>query len=84
MGSKGTPSASLASGNSFQRAIRKNGTDFKINVEQLDMVFSTPLFLFLFLPLVLLVYVLLPGIRSRNAWLAGGNVQSVYLFLIVK
>ena len=33
------------------------------------MVFSTPLFLFLFLPMVLLVYVLLPGIRSRNVWL---------------
>ena len=33
------------------------------------MVFSSPFFLFFFLPLVLLVYLALPGIRSRNAWL---------------
>jgi alginate O-acetyltransferase complex protein AlgI len=33
------------------------------------MLFSTPLFIFLFLPVVLLIYVLLPGIRSRNTWL---------------
>jgi alginate O-acetyltransferase complex protein AlgI len=34
------------------------------------MLFSTPLFLFLFLPAVLLVYVLLPfGLRVRNIWL---------------
>jgi alginate O-acetyltransferase complex protein AlgI len=59
----------MVSGNSFHRAIRKNGTVFSVNAEHLDMVFSTPLFLFLFLPMVLLVYVLLPGIRSRNVWL---------------
>jgi alginate O-acetyltransferase complex protein AlgI len=33
------------------------------------MVFSAPLFLFLFLPLVLAVYFLLPGLRARNGWL---------------
>ncbi len=33
------------------------------------MVFSSPLFLFLFLPVVLAVYFLLPGLRARNAWL---------------
>ena len=33
------------------------------------MVFSSPIFLFLFLPLVLTVYVLLPGTKIRNFWL---------------
>jgi alginate O-acetyltransferase complex protein AlgI len=33
------------------------------------MVFSSPLFLFLFLPAVLAVYFLLPGLRLRNHWL---------------
>ncbi len=33
------------------------------------MVFSSPLFLLLFLPVVLTVYFLLPGLRARNAWL---------------
>jgi len=33
------------------------------------MVFSSPLFLFLFLPVVLTPYLLLPGLRLRNAWL---------------
>lgn len=33
------------------------------------MVFSSPLFLFLFLPVVLAVYHLLPGLRLRNQWL---------------
>ena len=33
------------------------------------MVFSSPLFLFLFLPVVLAVYFLLPGLRARNSWL---------------
>jgi alginate O-acetyltransferase complex protein AlgI len=33
------------------------------------MLFSSPLFLFLFLPVVLTVYYLLPGLRVRNAWL---------------
>jgi len=33
------------------------------------MVFSSPIFLFLFLPVVLAVYFLLPGLRARNHWL---------------
>lgn len=33
------------------------------------MNFSSPLFLFLFLPVVLTVYHCLPGIKARNAWL---------------
>ena len=39
------------------------------------MLFSTPLFLFLFLPAVLLVYVLLPfGLRARNIWLLSASL----------
>ncbi len=34
------------------------------------MVFSSPIFLFAFLPAVYLIYQLLPGIPSRNCWLA--------------
>lgn len=33
------------------------------------MVFSSPIFLFLFLPVVLTVYFCLPGLRARNGWL---------------
>ena len=33
------------------------------------MVFSSPIFLFLFLPVVLAVYFVLPGLRARNGWL---------------
>lgn len=52
------------------------------------MVFSSPLFLFLFLPLVLL-YFFVPGIRLRNLWLlafsiifyAWGEVAFVFLML---
>jgi len=33
------------------------------------MVFSSTFFLFAFLPVVLLVHFLLPGVRARNAWL---------------
>lgn len=54
------------------------------------MVFSSPLFLFLFLPIVLAVYFLLPGLRARNAWLlvvsllfyAWGEVEFIVLLLI--
>jgi len=54
------------------------------------MVFSSPLFLFLFLPVVLTVYFLLPGLRARNAWLlavsflfyAWGEVAFIFLLLI--
>ena len=53
------------------------------------MVFSSPIFLFLFLPVVLTVYFLLPGIRSKNLWLllaslvfyAWGEVCFVFLLL---
>ncbi len=53
------------------------------------MVFSSPLFLFLFLPLVLVGYALLPGVRSRNLWLlsvslifyAWGEVGFILLLL---
>ena len=34
------------------------------------MVFSSPIFLFFFLPVTYIVYRVLPGIRTRNAWLA--------------
>jgi alginate O-acetyltransferase complex protein AlgI len=53
------------------------------------MVFSSPLFLFLFLPVVLTVYVFLPGLRIRNLWLllaslafyAWGEIGFVFLLL---
>ena len=53
------------------------------------MVFSSPLFLFLFLPVVLAVYAVLPGIRTRNFWLllmslafyAWGQVDFLLLLL---
>jgi alginate O-acetyltransferase complex protein AlgI len=53
------------------------------------MVFCSPLFLFLFLPIVLTVYLLLPGIRSKNFWLlcaslifyAWGEISFVFLLL---
>src|SRR6516165_3600270 len=54
------------------------------------MVFSSPLFLFLFLPLVLTVYFFLPGLRLRNYWLllvslvfyAWGQVDFILLLLV--
>jgi alginate O-acetyltransferase complex protein AlgI len=54
------------------------------------MVFSSPLFLFLFLPVVLAVYFLLPGLRTRNGWLllvsllfyAWGEVGFILLLLV--
>jgi len=53
------------------------------------MVFSSPLFLFLFLPVVLTFYALLPGIRARNLCLlivslvfyAWGEVGFIFLLL---
>jgi alginate O-acetyltransferase complex protein AlgI len=53
------------------------------------MVFSSPIFLFLFLPVVLTVYVLLPGIKIRNFWLllmslvfyAWGQIDFILLLL---
>ncbi len=38
------------------------------------MIFSSPIFLFFFLPLVLTVYCLLPGLRARNLWLLGASI----------
>jgi len=54
------------------------------------MVFSSPLFLFLYLPVVLAVYFVLPGLRSRNTWLllaslffyAWGEVNFILLLLV--
>ncbi len=54
------------------------------------MVFSSPLFLFLFLPVTLAVYSLLPGLRARNGFLllvsllfyAWGEVGFVLLLLV--
>ena len=53
------------------------------------MVFSSPLFLFLFLPIVLTLFALLPGIRARNFCLlivsllfyAWGEVGFIFLLL---
>src|ERR1035441_9120142 len=53
------------------------------------MVFSSPIFLFLFLPVVLAVYALLPGLRAKNYWLllmslvfyAWGEVLFIFLLL---
>jgi len=53
------------------------------------MLFSSPIFLFLFLPLVLAIYFLCPGPRLRNIWLlvasiifyAWGEVSFVLLIL---
>ena len=53
------------------------------------MVFSSPIFLFLFFPIVLTVYVLLPGIKVRNFWLllmslvfyAWGQIDFILLLL---
>lgn len=38
------------------------------------MVFSSPIFLFLFLPIVLTVYLLLRGVRLKNVWLLGASL----------
>jgi alginate O-acetyltransferase complex protein AlgI len=53
------------------------------------MVFSSTIFLFLFLPLVLAVYTFLPGLKSKNLWLlatslvfyAWGEVTFILLLL---
>ncbi len=53
------------------------------------MIFSSPIFLFLFLPIVLTVSLLLPGKKSRNSWLllsslvfyAWGQVDFILLLL---
>jgi alginate O-acetyltransferase complex protein AlgI len=53
------------------------------------MVFSSPIFLFLFLPIVLTLYWFFPGIKERNYWLlftslvfyAWGEVLFIFLLL---
>jgi len=53
------------------------------------MVFSSPIFLFLFLPIVLTLYPVFPGIRLKNLWLlavsiifyAWGEVAFVFLMI---
>ncbi|MGA2868947.1 MAG: MBOAT family O-acyltransferase, partial [Verrucomicrobiota bacterium] len=53
------------------------------------MIFSSPIFLLLFLPVVLTVYALLPGLRAKNLWLlltslvfyAWGEVIFIFLLL---
>jgi alginate O-acetyltransferase complex protein AlgI len=53
------------------------------------MIFSSPIFLFLFLPVVLTIYALLPGTRAKNFWLllmslvfyAWGEVLFIFLLL---
>ncbi|MCI8423703.1 MAG: MBOAT family protein [Lawsonibacter sp.] len=53
------------------------------------MVFSSPIFLFFFLPVVYLVCRLLPGVRSRNLWLTLASLvfysfgQPLYLLLLL-
>ena len=53
------------------------------------MVFGSPIFLFCFLPAAYIVYRLLPGMRSRNVWLAAASLvfysfgQLVYLPLLL-
>jgi len=53
------------------------------------MIFSSPLFLFAFLPIVLLVYFLTPGIRLKNLWLLAASLffyswgDSAYLWLLL-
>ena len=53
------------------------------------MVFSSPIFLFFFLPIVYIVYRLLPGTGARNGWLAAASLvfysfgQPVYLLLLL-
>lgn len=38
------------------------------------MVFSSPIFLFLFLPIVLTIGLLLPGVRLKNVWLLAASL----------
>ena len=53
------------------------------------MVFGSPIFLFWFLPVTYIVYRLLPGMRTRNGWLALASLvfysfgQPVYLPLLL-
>src|ERR1019366_7170988 len=51
------------------------------------MVFSSPIFLFLFLPVVLTGYFFMPGLRTKNFWLLGFSLlfyawgEPIFIFL---
>jgi len=53
------------------------------------MVFSSPLFLFLFLPVVLTAYALWPGLRAKNYWLLLMSLafyawgEPIFIFLLL-
>src|SRR4051812_37021954 len=53
------------------------------------MVFSSPIFLFLFLPIVLSLYPFFPGIRLKNFWLLAVSIlfyawgEAVFVFLML-
>jgi alginate O-acetyltransferase complex protein AlgI len=53
------------------------------------MVFSSPIFLFLFLPVVMTAYLLLPGLRLKNFWLLLASLvfyswgEPLFLFLLL-
>jgi alginate O-acetyltransferase complex protein AlgI len=53
------------------------------------MVFSSPIFLFLFLPVVLTAYLLCPGLRAKNYWLLLASLvfyawgEPVFIFLLL-
>ena len=53
------------------------------------MVFSSPIFLFLFLPVVLTVYALLPSLRAKNFWLLLMSLvfyawgEAIFIFLLL-
>ena len=53
------------------------------------MVFSSPIFLFLFLPVVLMVYSVIPGLRFKNLWLLAVSIvfyawgEAIFVFLML-
>jgi alginate O-acetyltransferase complex protein AlgI len=53
------------------------------------MVFSSPIFLFLFLPVVMTAYLVLPGIRLKNFWLLLASLvfyswgEPLFIFLLL-
>ena len=53
------------------------------------MLFSSPIFLFLFLPVVLAIYFVLPGLRARNWWLLVASLlfyawgEPAFIFLLL-
>jgi alginate O-acetyltransferase complex protein AlgI len=51
-----------------------SSTRFKQQSSLACVVFSSPIFLFLFLPVILTLYPLLPGLRLKNLWLLAGSL----------